>query len=268
MMTGWKYALASVIGTYHTVKGLPCQDNSACDLCSADNGAQVLVAVVADGAGSASRAETGSALACSLFIEEMKAFFECSGRVSNITRELVERWIKRFQDEITVLADVEGLRSRDFACTFLASVVGADSAVFIQIGDGAIVTCGNNGSNEYNWIFWPQQGEYANVTNFLTDEKAINSFEYQLVDHSVDEVAIFTDGLQALALHYESRTAHTPFFQPMFAWMRPAGEGYCEELSSSLASFLNSKKVNDRTDDDKTLILATRRSGKRNDGQD
>ena len=90
----------------------------------------------------------------------------------------------------------------------------------------------------------------------------------RLIDRSIDEVAIFTDGLQGLALHYESRRAHTPFFQPMFAWMRPAGSGYCEGLSSSLTSFLNSKKVNDRTDDDKTLILATRRSGKLHDGQD
>jgi hypothetical protein len=267
MMTGWKYALASVIGTYHTEKTIPCQDNNACHLFSTDNDTEVLVAIVSDGAGSASRSETGSALACSFFLEEMKAFFECDGRVCEITREFVERWIKRFQEQISIRAQIEGLRPRDFACTFLAAVVGTDSAVFMQIGDGAIVTSGSDDSDEYNWIFWPQQGEYANITNFSTDEAAAERLEYSLVDHRIDELAIFTDGLQGLALHYQSRKAHTPFFQPMFAWLRPISVGYSEKLSASLSSFLNSQKVNDRTDDDKTLILATRRSGKLHDDQ-
>ena len=51
---------------------------------------------------------------------------------------------------------------------------------------------------------------------------------------------------------------HSPFFAPLFAWLRPHAEGYSRELSDSLAAFLNSEKVNARTDDDKTFILATR----------
>jgi hypothetical protein len=40
--------------------------------------------------------------------------------------------------------------------------------------------------------------------------------------------------------------------------MRNLPEGRCDELSSQIANFLGSDRVNGRTDDDKTLILASR----------
>jgi hypothetical protein len=46
-----------------------------------------------------------------------------------------------------------------------------------------------------------------------------------------DEVAMFSDGLQRLALVYESRTAYTPFFEPMFSVLRKADLAACGTLS-------------------------------------
>lgn len=255
----WKFIFASVIGTSHTKAGTPCQDASACRLLTSADGSSVLVAVVADGAGSARKSEVGAALACSLFVEEMSSLFELGGAVREITLDFAKSWITRFRNEVTLRAESEELKPRDFACTFLAAVVGSDSAVFLQIGDGAIVVSSRNEPDEYGHIFWPQQGEYANVTNFATDPAAHEKLEHSLVNHCIDEVALFSDGLQSLALHYESRMAHTPFFRPVFAWLRPAPAGFSEKLTFSLASYLDSQKVNDCTDDDKTLILATRR---------
>jgi hypothetical protein len=60
-------------------------------------------------------------------------------------------------------------------------------------------------------------------------------------------------------LHFQSQAAHAPFFRPMFAPMRRAPEGFSQKLSSALEAFFNSQQVSNRTDDDKTLILATRR---------
>ena len=255
----WKFIFASVIGTSHTKAGTPCQDASACRLLTSADGSSVLVAVVADGAGSAKKSEVGAALACSLFVEEMSSLFELGGAVREITPDFAKSWITRFHHEVTLRAEAEDLKPRDFACTFLAAVVGKDSAVFLQIGDGAIVVLSQEEPDEYGHIFWPQQGEYANITNFATDPTAHEKLEHSLVNRCIDEVAIFSDGLQSLALHYESRMAHTPFFQPIFTWLRPAPAGFTEKLSFSLASYLDSQKVNDCTDDDKTLILATRR---------
>ena len=70
-------------------------------------------------------------------------------------------------------------------------------------------------------------------------------------------MALFTDGLQTLALDY-TRAAHSPFFAPMFAAL--SSETEPGGLLGPLSAFLESPAVNERTDDDKTLILATRKS--------
>ena len=72
------------------------------------------------------------------------------------------------------------------------------------------------------------------------------------------ELALFTDGLQALALHFVSREVHAPFFEPMFERLRQEPPGDAPGLEAELRAFLDSAEVNRRTDDDKTLVLATR----------
>jgi hypothetical protein len=72
------------------------------------------------------------------------------------------------------------------------------------------------------------------------------------------EAALLTDGLQTIALNYQQHTAYEPFFKGLFAPLRTAEEGCSRELSESLAAFLASPRVNEKTDDDKTLVLASR----------
>lgn len=254
----WRYAYASVIGTSHTKSGLPCQDACACQEIVSPSGETVLVAVVSDGAGSANRSQFGSQLACALFVDEINALFETDGAIENVTREFCEKWLTRFQREIKVRAEEEGATPRDFACTFLAAVVGANCAAFCQIGDGAIVVQSSVTPGDYDWIFWPEKGEYENQTFFATDSAAATHLQYALALHGVNEIALFSDGLQRLALHMESQTAYAPFFRPMFPPLYKAADGYASELSSALAQFLSSKRVQDQTDDDATLVLATR----------
>jgi hypothetical protein len=64
--------------------------------------------------------------------------------------------------------------------------------------------------------------------------------------------------LQTIALNYQQQTAHEPFFKGLFAPLQNLQEGYSRELSESLAAFLTSSRVNEKTDDDKTLVLASR----------
>ena len=55
-----------------------------------------------------------------------------------------------------------------------------------------------------------------------------------------------------------NQTAHSPFFQPMCSRLaEESNSGWSEILSTSLEEFLNSEQVCSRTDDDKSLILAT-----------
>jgi hypothetical protein len=70
-----------------------------------------------------------------------------------------------------------------------------------------------------------------------------------------------TDGLQPLALHYASQSVHEPFFHGMFQPLHGSpGSAEVPALSASLEEFLSSERVRMRTDDDVSLILATRRS--------
>ncbi|MCA9880771.1 MAG: hypothetical protein KC442_23400, partial [Thermomicrobiales bacterium] len=50
------------------------------------------------------------------------------------------------------------------------------------------------------------------------------------------------------------------FFTPLFARMQQPAAFDRTDASAALTRFLTSSRVNERTDDDKSLILATRRT--------
>jgi len=61
-------------------------------------------------------------------------------------------------------------------------------------------------------------------------------------------------------LQKAAKAVHGPFFDSMFpAVRRSTASGVDVELSRALGVYLSSAPVNQRTDDDKTLILASRR---------
>ncbi|HEY8460133.1 MAG TPA: PP2C family serine/threonine-protein phosphatase [Blastocatellia bacterium] len=260
----WKYGFASVAGTHHLKSSAPCQDASRVEVVVDALGAEVLVAVASDGAGSAALAQIGSALACDLFIDEVRSCIERGDAGALLSDNFIADWIAKFRGVATGWSGPGSARIQDFACTLLAAVVWRERAIYFQIGDGAIVESRRDEPDRYEVVCWPQQGEYANMTNFLTDADAAEKAVREARSGAIDEVAIFTDGIQRLALDFRARSAHAPFFAPLFAWLRPRPGGASRELSDSLAVYLDSEKINSRTDDDKTLILATRRqaSGK------
>jgi hypothetical protein len=86
--------------------------------------------------------------------------------------------------------------------------------------------------------------------------------EFELEERCVDEIAIFTDGIERLVLDLQNKTAPAPFFRTLFGWLtksEPAAAGGEIPASEVVSRFLSSKQINDKTDDDKTLILASRR---------
>src|SRR5262249_55042342 len=93
-------------------------------------------------------------------------------------------------------------------------------------------------------------------TNFVTDEQFQDYLLFQAEPCRLDEVGLFTDGIQRLALNFATKTAHQPFFLPMFASLRDSSGR--DHLPKRLRGFLDCAEVNSRTDDDKTLVLASR----------
>jgi hypothetical protein len=127
--------------------------------------------------------------------------------------------------------------------------------VVFQIGDGAIVTATDD---DYGVVFWPETGEYANSTYFVTDVQALDHLQIKLLPYTPQKLALMTDGVHKLALQFATRSVHAPFFVPLFHRLMLEKCGFSPLLNRQLVAFLDSKPVNQRTDDDKTLVLAVR----------
>ncbi|MGI9428574.1 MAG: PP2C family serine/threonine-protein phosphatase [Bythopirellula sp.] len=252
----WRHVAQSLQGPSHQSDGTPCQDSHLVRVLSnsADDGdaAQTIIACVADGAGSAKFSEIGSALVCESIADCAEAHLETHGNFAKLQLDTVLNWCESSRNKVRATADSRGCQLRDMATTLCAAILTPHGSVFFQIGDGAI-TVGNNGV--YGVVFWPQSGEYANVTNFVTSDQFRNEIEFQATTSKFTEIALFTDGIERLALNFEQQTPHLPFFQPLFQAVR-ASDG-ADSLEADLGNFLQSDSVNNRSDDDKTLVLAT-----------
>ena len=70
-----------------------------------------------------------------------------------------------------------------------------------------------------------------------------------------------TDGCAAIPTHaailtLPGYTPHQPFFTPLQQFVMNRNTGECLDTHEQLSRFLDSPRVNERTDDDKTLVLA------------
>jgi hypothetical protein len=250
----WKTVYQSVQGTSHQRSEQVCQDSCAVrEISLADE--TVLVLAGSDGAGSAEFSDAGSRLAVDTLIDRVVESLQGSERLNPISGEQALAWASQVHYALLAEAQARQIDARQLACTLLFAVLGRAGAAFGQIGDGAMVVWQNDG---YQNVFWPQSGEYVNTTNFITGPKFASCFEFTWRDAPVDEVALFTDGLQMLGLNFRERLAHGPFFAPMFERLRQQTEP--DELTAPLRAFLESPGLAERTDDDKTLVLATRRT--------
>src|SRR5262245_60367310 len=175
----WRYVGASIQGTSHQRNNTPCQDyNAVTEL----TGARLLLLVCSDGAGSGTRSELGSEVACRTLIDEVTRFASLGGGIENVTRETAVEWLQAIRANLETQADAAGLKPRDLACTIIAALIGPHSAAFIQVGDGAAVIVGEDDS--YKVIFWPAQGEYANTTFFVTGPDAVERLRVETIpDH-------------------------------------------------------------------------------------
>jgi hypothetical protein len=250
----WKIISGSAIGTSHLSLSQPCQD--ACQVAQwVVDGDTMLAIVCCDGAGSAKYAEQGARRACDAFLKVAKAKIADQSAFDLLDRATALSLCLEVQAQVQELADAASAPLRDFASTLLAVLIHHGSCICIQIGDGAIVTSVDGSA--YKIVFWPQSGEYINTTNFLTDDGMPQALAFSRSENgAVNECAVFTDGLERLALHFDTQSVHVPFFRPLFAALRSCADA--EQLNTPLRQFLESSPVNGRTEDDKSLVLATR----------
>ena len=247
----WRVVAASAAGISHIDNGRACEDSCFAQV-ESDSATQPLLTIfVADGAGSAAKGCMGASLA----IEAATEFVGQQDSQSGFT--LNDHWatecIQAVRERIYAGAERQGAKPRDFACTFLGVIATPYATLLMQIGDGGIVIDIGSG---LELPIIPMTGEYANMTNFITDDNAIDVLAVRVFSNRADKIAVFSDGIQRLALTMATNTVYAPFFTPFFTVLSAATATQENLLQAELEQFLQSPAVNERTDDDKSLALA------------
>ena len=255
----WRTAYASAAGTAHARASLPCQDNGRCQALRIAEGGEILLASVSDGAGSASQAEHGARLVVDSFHRSFAAAAQSDPSLDWLDADFARAWLAGLQAEIGLIGLQAGCAAGEYAATCLGAVVTPTAAAFLQVGDGAIVI--DDGGAGHRWVFWPQHGEFANSTCFVTMADAADMLCFDKREAAVCELALFSDGLERLILDMRAQTVHSPSLRPVFDWLASTGPAAASGPSDVLAAYLNSPNVNRRTDDDKTLVMAVRAAG-------
>lgn len=246
----WRWAAASVTGTSHIRAGDRRQDACAVSVMSGN----CIFAIVSDGAGTAEFGAYGAWITCRFLTLRFREQLRKNPELP--PGELLYDWIGELRERIAAIAAQRESTPRQFASTLAAILVSPHQVVTLQVGDSGVV--GRNGG-EWEVLCWPENGEYASSTYFVTDYPKPRLNIARLLRED-DAFALFSDGVGDLALSHTKQAAHPNFFDPM---IRPvdgtSDHGRLAELSTKLAKYLAGSKVCERTDDDKTLILISRR---------
>ncbi len=139
----------------------------------------------------------------------------------------------------------------DLACTLLIFVATPNKVAGMQIGDGFITV--RYQQQEPQLLFPPDKGEYINETTFVTSTNALEAMRVVVQTGHPEFICASTDGLERLAIRMSDWIPFAPFFQPLEEYLRETSVP--EQEDKYLMSFLNSDRLNARTDDDKTLLL-------------
>ncbi len=253
-MNSWTWAAASCRGTSHIKRNVRRQDAFSCSY--GTNDGRPLIAIVSDGAGSAVMGGEGASLICRTLMTQARQFDFSQPELPS--DETIWEWINVARQRIAQAAEARELKARDFAATVILAISSGENTLVAHIGDGSAVARFGD-TDEWTALSWPSQGQYASSTFFITDnpEPKLNISRCNTI---VSALAIFSDGVERLALDMAAQKPFKPFFDGM---IRPIAttqaEGCDQMLSKQLSSYLNGDAVNARTDDDKTLILAVRK---------
>lgn len=250
----WRYTGVAVRGSAHVQSGEPCQDAWAARLCDGPAGLALILAA-SDGAGSARRAEDGARTCVDRFVAELERWLASDPILAALDEPAARGVAGRIVETLRQQAAAADASPRDFACTLLGAVITETVACFWQRGDGFIL---REREGCYEPIFSPDRGQYVNETGFITDADAVEALHILRLDERIDRLAVLTDGLEPVTIVSRTGLGFERFFTPLFARLAQSEPGWREDLARQLAGLLDDPRINAKTGDDKTLLLAIR----------
>lgn len=264
----WQGYCASSIGKAHIDSGLPNQDRA-----NIWQDARVTVAVVCDGAGSATHSEQGANYFCQAVGQVLFAIGQdLTDHHTTQARQMVNQTVlarlSQSRDQL-VQQMTAGQSLRDFHTTLSAVLVIEDAALLVQIGDSPLMTSGfvmddttQTAQVDYFGdlqVFAGDDGEYVNETQFITQADWQNQLTLRWLDISaVDLLALMSDGCGDLV--FMGASTQTQVYRPFFgnvvfnlcaSTSRADGEAMLQDALASPATYR-------LTGDDKSLVVLLR----------
>lgn len=246
-LASWKVLRASVTGRSHSA--IEKENEDAVHSATLADGALLLA--LADGAGSASHAGTGARQAVVTAIEALREANDAGRPVEQALRDA----LRKVRREVAKRSRQARIRPRCFASTLLLVVAHRGLLATLQVGDGAAVALGENG---WERLTAPIRGRHAGETVFVTSREAAALAEIDRRSlEGVRALALLSDGLEPVATDVETGLPHAPFFDPLVAFA--SAERLVAEQEAELEDFLASDRLQSRSPDDMSLIVAVRR---------
>jgi hypothetical protein len=249
----WTWAAASRRGSSHEKSNTRLQDAFSCFVTGEND--EFFVGIVSDGAGSARFGGEGASLVCRTIGSRIRRHMRAEGRLP--ADDEILTWTDEVRDLLASVAQRREAELRDFASTLVCLIAGQDNFVALHVGDGCVVIR-ESGSDNWSAASWPEHGEYASTTYFMTDDSGLR-LRISRGDKPIEAASLFSDGLERLALDFATKLPFPRFFNGVMApVVASESVGRDGPLSAALKEYLGSPSVLARTDDDTTLILALR----------
>jgi len=244
----WHVAGVSVRGGSHIKRGQPCQDSHVWRELP---GCAVIMAA-ADGAGSAVLSQLGSARAAIAAVEWVSELMRDAWPTNEQEwRALLTAALETAHDSVLNAAKKRQVTPRELATTLILAIATPNMVTAAQVGDGAaIARCADDSLIA---VTAPQSGEYINETIFFTSPTYLEAAQYGYWEGPVTGLSVLSDGLQLLALNMPGGTPFPAFFTPLFQYLAASDD--LHQAEQQLRSFLGSPRIQQRADDDLTLVL-------------
>jgi hypothetical protein len=213
---------------------------------------------VADGAGSAQFSEIGATLAVNTALAYLqthlyKAILDTDLPTESEIQPLFEEMVTQVVEVLEQTAKDGDYPLRELGCTLLSFIATDQWLAAMQIGDGFIVVQ-PEAEADFKLLFEPDKGEFINETVFVTSQSAIEQMQCCVYPWGPRFICAATDGLEKVAVRYQDWQPFAPFFKPLVDCLDLIAQS--DDQHIYLRSFLESDRLNARTDDDKTLVIA------------
>lgn len=244
----WKTAGCAVQGRGHKRQGIPCQDAVA----FAHAGA-VHASVLADGAGSAARAEDGAACVTATAAAWLCANFDEIVAETD-GRHVKEALLDTLRAALRTRAEELGCDVQDLASTFLAAAANGTQFFLAHIGDGVI---GYLKGDDLRVASAPDNGEFANATTFVTSPDALarmRIYRGELAD--IAGFLLLSDGSEQSFYQKQQK-----ILAPRLAYVLQEALLLDVDAFDARLAYTMTSVIIHQTQDDCSLALLVRRAG-------